>query len=168
MKNSGLLNFETIQFVRKAIDSDIALQEILNNPQIVAQSLQVKLSSRSIEELTSLRENNIDKELSLPSPKVISILNKIILDGRFINSWQHNLDEVSAQLNISLTPDLREELLSTNIEDLFRNNLHEEPQASVATTAAGVVAAVVVGAAVAHVNTHDEVPVLDFSNVPKF
>lgn len=168
MKNAGLLSLETIRFIRKAIENDFEFQRILENTENVSHSLSINLSSQAIEEIKHLKGDDLNSFSKLPSPSVISALNKIILDGRFIDSWQSNLDEVVSQLDINLTPQLRKELMSTSLNDLYQNNLNEEAQASVATTAAGVVAAVVVGAAVAHRDINYEEPVLDFSNIPKF
>ncbi len=128
MKNAGLLSLETIRFIRKAIENDFEFQRILESTESVSYSLSINLSPQAIEEIKHLKRDDLSSFTKLPSPNVISVLNKIILDGRFIDSWQINLDEVAAQLNINLTPHLRQELMSTSLDALYQNNLNDEAQ----------------------------------------
>ena len=167
IQDDGLLSLDSVRFIRGGVDNGHDFKNIIENPRSVADTIGQTLSAESEAEIKMLLDPSLIESSLIPSTQVISALNKILLDGRFIDTWRSNLEHVFSSLNIPLTPELRDELKSVDVEDLLKQET-EGTDVSVVTTAAGVVAAVAVGAAVAHGVQFREEPILDFSNVPKF
>lgn len=161
------LNVESARVFREAIDRGISYSDVVKDPAGAASRAGVPLGRDGASRIAGLADPKYAASATAPSAQAIQALNAVILDGRFVDSWKEDIDAVFSKLSVPLDDAVRAELLSLDIDMLLEPDT-VAADASVATTAAGVVAAVVTGAAVSTHHIARPKPVLDFSKLPKF
>lgn len=158
---NGVLEYDLVNFVNKAGSEGIKITEILENPAAVANSLNMKLSERTIQDLLQLAPSRLQTINDPVEREVIQFFHKVAEDGRFLSTWATRPAEAADTLKVQLSDRAFERIVAGGSSAIFDPGSVMSP----------VAVAVAVGIVIMLVTRDAElarIPIKDRSGIAKF
>jgi hypothetical protein len=92
-----------VQFLRNATAQGVSVPALLENPADVARELGMDLPSRVVRDLEALAPSRVDQLEDPVSREVVTFFQKVIDDGRYVDTWAIRPSAVSDALGIRLS-----------------------------------------------------------------
>lgn len=96
----GVLESELVGLLRHP---KLDIKTLLADPRAAAERAGVKLSARSLEQLSRISPSEIDKIPDAEGREVAQYFHKVVEDGRFLESWSLRPHEVATSLGVKLS-----------------------------------------------------------------
>lgn len=97
----GVLEHELVRFLNSGAKLDV--KTLLQDPHEAAEKAGIKLSKRSIAQLEQLSPSRLDELPDDESREVVRFFNRVVEDGRFLDTWSIRPHEVARNLGVELS-----------------------------------------------------------------
>lgn len=157
--SGGILERELVDLLSKG---QVDIKTLLADPKAAAEKAGVKLSARSLDQLSQITPSQIKKIPDGEGREIAQFFHKVIDDGRFLETWSVRPHEVADNLGVKLSDRALDRIIAGS-NSVIRPGGGGQP-ASIAV-GVGVGVAVVI-----MLVTKDpfQIPIRDFSGLQKF
>lgn len=158
---NGVLEYDLVDFVNKAVAKEIKLAEILENPAAVAEKVGMSLSERTIQDLQQLAPSRLEFIADPVEQEVIQFFHKVAEDSRFLSTWATRPAEAANALKVQLSDRAFERIVAGGSSAIFGPGMVMHP----------IAVAVAVGIVIMLVDKNAElarIPIRDRSGIAKF
>lgn len=158
------LTVETIRLLRAGLERGLTFETMTAQPNTLEQVLGSPVPEASINQIRALATSELRDRVAGLSTDAISCLHRIVLDGRFVQSWKDDIPATLEALGMRADSRVQGELQAFDLNDL----ISYEPKFLAYIGTISIAVAVVVGAAVANDRLASTPMVVDLSGIPKF
>lgn len=158
---NGVLEYDLVDFVNKAVSHEIRMTEILENPAEVAEKIGMQLSERTVQDLHQLAHSRLDTINDPVEREVIKFFHKVAEDGRFLSTWATRPAEAANALKLELSDKAFERIVAGGSSVIYNPGTVMNP----------IAVAVAVGIVIMLVTRDAElvnIPIKDRSGIAKF
>lgn len=145
LKGSGVLDSTSVRLLSSAIEKEVNVLELFEDPREIAEKLDVELDEEGINTLRSLAPSRIDRITDPVQREVVQYLHRVLEDGRFTDSFLAKPASVSASLDIKLSDAAFDRILKGASTGLGGGQFAEPVSIAVGITVIVVVDSIVVG-----------------------
>ncbi len=148
MNQNYLINNESINFIidsRNQTGEINQLCDLLTSPRSFADKYNIPISNAVEQRLLRLGEINSEKSFTPDDPinkEVTSFFNDVLIDGRFIEEWVTEPENVAIQLGLTVSPEAIIRIRELNLNELIDTTLLIDPN-QINQTQLGIVLSVV-------------------------
>ncbi len=153
----GILDAPTVSFLEQAVKHKLDVFSVARDPQAAAEKIGVSLTPEVEQSLLTFDLDKVKVEDPLDK-EVIKFYKKVVHDGRFINEWIVNPASVAKRLNVKVSQQALDRIVTTRDFGLT------QPGGSVMSPAAVAVAVAIVIVLWSH---EVDLPVIDRSGIRK-
>lgn len=108
----GGLDPALVAFVRKATEAGIAVNDLFERPSEVARELNLELPERTIRDLQVLAPSRRDALEDPVSREVAGFFERVLADGRYLDTWAIRPAAVAQNLGVQLSPPASDRIIS--------------------------------------------------------
>lgn len=163
MKTESFQTLKTVKLFQDALAKGINPKDVVNKLSIGLEISELEADKETVDYIKSITTPNMQSKLKNISKPSVEFLSKVVKDGRYIETWNHDIGTTALNLGINLSESEIDDIRNLDINDFVPDAIPDEAYARVLTYAI----AVVVTARSFH-DLDDQIdPVIDFSEVPK-
>ena len=145
LKASGVLDSTSVRLLSRAIEQEVNVLELFEDPREIAEKLDVDLDEEGINTLRSLAPSRIERITDPVQREVVHYMHRVLEDGRFTDSFLAKPASVSAALDIKLSDAAFDRILKGASTGLGGGQFAEPVSIAVGITVIVVVDSIVVG-----------------------
>ncbi len=145
LKSAGVLDSTSVRLLSRAIEHEMNVIELFEDPREIAEKLDVELDEEGISTLRSLAPSRIDRISDPVQREVVQYLHRVLEDGRYTDSFLAKPASVSAALDIKLSDAAFDRILKGASTGLGGGQFAEPVSIAVGITVIVVVDSIVVG-----------------------
>ena len=170
LMSSGVLDSTSVRLLSRAIEQNIDVLELFEDPRDFADRLDVELDENGIDTLRALAPSRIERISDPVQREVVHYMHKVLEDGRFTDSFLAKPASVSKALDIKLSDAAFDRILKGASTGLGGGQFAEPVSIAVGITVIVVVDSIVVGLVVTATKASFEGlrTVVDRSGLEKF